>query len=45
VGHPANYDELYAKVAPQGKLAIERAGRFEGQKDIVIPFSYELNLL
>jgi len=41
----ADYAELYAKVAPQGELAIERARRFEGQKDIVIRFSYELNLL
>ena len=41
----ADYAELYAKIAPQGELAIERAQRFEGQKDIVIPFSYELNLL
>ena len=41
----ANYDELYAKVAPQGPLAIERALNFVGAKDIVIPFSYELNLL
>ena len=41
----AEYDELHAKIAPQGELAIERARRFEGQKDIVIPFSYELNLL
>ena len=41
----ADYDELSAKVAPQGTLAIERAQRFLGRKEIVIPFSYELNLL
>ena len=41
----ATYDELYAKVAPQGALAIERIRRFEGHKEIVIPFNYELNLL
>lgn len=41
----ADYDELFAKVAPQGELAIERIGRFAGQKAIAIPFGYELNLL
>jgi hypothetical protein len=41
----ATYDELLAKVASQGPLAVERAQRFAGAKDIVIPFSYELNLL
>ncbi len=41
----ADYEELYAKLAPQGALAIERAREFIGAKDIVIPFSYELNLL
>jgi len=41
----ATYDELYAKISPQGELAIERIERFKGQSDIVIPFSYELNLL
>lgn len=41
----ANFDELIAKVSPQGPLAIERARRFEGTTDIVIPMSYELNLL
>ena len=41
----ADYAELYAKIAPQGELAIERARRFEGQKDIVISFHYELNVL
>ena len=41
----ANYVELLAKVSPQGSLAIERARRFAGAVDIVIPMSYELNLL
>lgn len=40
-----NYTELLAKVRPQGQLAIERAQRFAGATDIVIPMSYELNLL
>ena len=40
-----NYVELLAKVSPQGSLAIERARRFAGAVDIVIPMSYELNLL
>ncbi len=42
----ANYNELLAKVRPQGPLAIDRAQRFAGATtDIVIPMSYELNLL
>jgi hypothetical protein len=41
----ATYEELYAKVAPQGALAIERIRRFAGEPGIVIPFSYELRLL
>lgn len=41
----ATFDELHAKVAPQGELAIERIQRFAGMTDIVIPFHYELNLL
>ena len=40
-----NYTELLAKVRPQGPLAIERAQRFAGATEIVIPMSYELNLL
>ena len=40
-----NHAELLAKVSPQGALAIERAQRFAGTTDIVIPMSYELNLL
>ena len=41
----ANHAELLAKVSPQGPLAVERARRFAGATDIVIPMSYELNLL
>ncbi len=41
----ANLSELIAKVGPQGPLAVERAQRFTGATDIVIPMSYELNLL
>jgi hypothetical protein len=40
-----NYTQLLAKVSPQGPLAIERAQQFAGATDIVIPMSYELNLL
>lgn len=40
-----SYAELLAKVSPQGPLAIERAQRFAEASDIVIPMSYELNLL
>ena len=40
-----NYDELLGKVRPQGPLAIQRAQHFAGATDIVIPMSYELNLL
>jgi methyltransferase family protein len=39
------YAELLAKVGPQGPLAMERARRFKGANDIVIPMSYELDLL
>ncbi len=41
----ADYAELLAKLTGQGAVAIERAQRFKGTKDIVIPMSYELNLL
>ena len=41
----SNYAELLAKVSPEGPLAVERAQRFAGAVDIVIPMSYELNLL
>lgn len=41
----ATYAELLAKVTPQGLLAIERVQRFAGSTNIVIPMSYELNLL
>ena len=39
------YQELLAKVEPQGPVAVERARRFEGANNIVIPMAYELNLL
>ncbi len=41
----ANLSELIAKVGPQGPRALARAQRFTGATDIVIPMSYELNLL
>ena len=40
-----SFDELLAKVASQGATAIERAQRFAGASEIVIPMAYELNLL
>ena len=40
-----NHAELLAKVSPQGPVAIERAQRFAGAVNIVIPMKYELNLL
>jgi hypothetical protein len=40
-----SFDELLVRVAPQGPLAIERAQRFAGATDIVIPMAHELNLL
>ncbi len=40
-----NHAELLAKVGGQGPLAVERARRFVGTTNIVIPMSYELNLL
>jgi hypothetical protein len=39
------YAELVAKVSPQGPLAVERVQPFATATDIVIPMSYELNLL
>jgi 16S rRNA G966 N2-methylase RsmD len=40
-----DHAELLAKVGPQGPLAVERAQRFAGATNIVIPMGYELNLL
>jgi len=40
-----SFEELLAKVAPQGPLAIERAQRFAGATNIVIPMAHELDLL
>jgi hypothetical protein len=39
------FDELLAKVAPQGVTAIERAHHFAEATNIVIPMACELNLL
>jgi hypothetical protein len=41
----ADFSELLAKVGPQGPTAIQRAQRFAGATNIVIPMDYELNLL
>ena len=41
----ATYEELLAKVGPQGPLAIKRVTKFAGATNIVIPMKYELNLL
>ena len=41
----ASFDELLAKVSPQGALAVERTRRFTGETAIVIPMAYELALL
>jgi tRNA G37 N-methylase Trm5 len=41
----ANYDELLAKVGVQGATAIQRAQRFAGATNIVIPMTYGLALL
>ena len=39
------YQQLVEKVAPQGKLALERAERYRGMTDIAIPMTYGLTLL
>lgn len=39
------FADLLAKVSPQGPLAIERVQRFAASTNIVIPMSYELNLM
>ena len=41
----ANHAELLAKVSAQGPVAIQRAQLFANDAGIVIPMSYELNLL
>lgn len=41
----ASHAELLAKVSGQGPLAVERAERFRGASDIVIPFGYGIALL
>jgi len=40
-----DHAELLAKVGVQGETAVERAQRFVGRTDIVIPMRYELALL
>jgi len=40
-----DFDELIAKISVQGPLAIERAQRFVGAANIVIPMTYALTLL
>lgn len=40
-----NHDELFAKVAIQGPLAIERISRFREQNEIIIPMRYGATLL
>ncbi len=39
------YQQLVEKVAPQGKVALERAERYRGMTDIAIPMTYGLTLL
>jgi hypothetical protein len=41
----ATYEDLLAKVGPQGPLAIQRVQRFTGKTDIAIPMKYHLALL
>ncbi len=41
----SDHAELLAKIGGQGATALERARRFLLSKNIVIPMSYELNLL
>jgi hypothetical protein len=43
--HFRDHAELLAKVTVQGDVAIQRAQRFAGATDIVIPMSYQLALL
>jgi hypothetical protein len=40
-----DYAELLAKISAQGQVAIERAQRFRGATNIIIPMSCELALL
>jgi len=40
-----DYDELLAKIRVQGELAIQRAQRFRGATDIVVPMNCGLALL
>lgn len=40
-----DFGELLAKVSPQGPVAIERAQRFVGATNVVVPMDYVLTLL
>jgi hypothetical protein len=40
-----DYDELLAKVKPQGEIAVQRIENFKGKMNITIPFTYELALI
>lgn len=40
-----DYDELLAKVKPQGEIAIHRIEKFKGKVNFTIPFTYELALI
>ncbi|MBZ5616643.1 MAG: class I SAM-dependent methyltransferase [Acidobacteriia bacterium] len=40
-----NYQQLLDKVSPQGALALQRAERYRGAAEIVIPMTYGLSLL
>ncbi len=43
--HFADHAELLAKIGSQGATAVDRAGRFVMSRNILIPMSYELDLL
>ena len=40
-----DYEELLAKIGPQGRIAIDRVQRFVGTTNIIIPMDYGLTLL
>jgi hypothetical protein len=40
-----DYDEILAKVKPQGEVAIQRIEKFKGKVNFTIPFTYELALI
>jgi tRNA A58 N-methylase Trm61 len=43
--HFPDHAQLLEKISPQGELAVDRARRFLGQTNIVIPMTYGLTLL